>query len=516
MKIRMSIRWFFVVLAAFYQGLEIYMVQRMASLKQDFALHKIIKLRQRRIFTRSNKVRLRYVAGCACALSALVLTAVTLPSSGSTALRWDSNVVASFYTEPTQSAEDVILSEVAKDVLKSHISDGIRRASEAMQKPQPPLQKELEIGSGDTVSGVLEAAGLTRSDAYFAVQAMSEHYDPRKIKPGQVIQVNYKRVGYDQVELKDLSVKIDPVQEVVISKNGEESFAAELHEKELVKRTYAFKTQIESSLYGSAAKAGIPSQIIAEMIRVYSWTVDFQRDIRQGDTVEVLYEAMETEDGSFARYGNVVFANLGAGGKERPIYRFEMKDGRVDYFGPEGMSMRKTLMKTPVDGARVSSGFGNRRHPVLGYDRMHKGVDFAAPTGTPIYAAGDGTIEFIGRNGGYGNYIRIRHNSTLKTAYAHMHNYARGMTKGKRVRQGEVIGYIGSTGRSTGPHLHYEVHVNGAQVNPNSVKLPTGEELKGEELQRFKGIMANIRQQYVSLSGGAKYAAGQPVKNSVQ
>ena len=197
---------------------------------------------------------------------------------------------------------------------------------------------------------------------------------------------------------------------------------------------------------------------------------------------------------------------MNTGGREKPIYRYKMDDGRVDYFEPDGTSIRKTLMKTPVDGARISSGFGYRRHPVLGYNKLHKGMDFAAPTGTPIYAAGDGVLEYAARNGSFGNYARIRHNSKLKTAYAHMSKFKKGMHKGKTVKQGEVIGYIGTTGRSTGPHLHYEVLVNGVQVNPRSVKLPTGETLTGEQLKRFKSLIQGINQEYASLTKGLKFA----------
>ena len=182
-----------------------------------------------------------------------------------------------------------------------------------------------------------------------------------------------------------------------------------------------------------------------------------------------------------------------------------MENGRVDYFGADGTSTRKTLMKTPIDGARISSGFGMRRHPVLGYTKMHKGMDFAASVGTPIYAAGDGKVEYAGRFSSYGNYVRISHNSKLKTAYAHMLRLA--VKVGARVKQGQIIGYVGTTGRSTGPHLHYEVMVNSKQVNPNSVDLPTGEQLVGKDLRRFKSFVNTVKQQYVSLSHGQKFAA---------
>jgi murein DD-endopeptidase MepM/ murein hydrolase activator NlpD len=255
------------------------------------------------------------------------------------------------------------------------------------------------------------------------------------------------------------------------------------------------------SLYGSAAKADIPNAVTAEVIRILSWDIDFQRDIRRGDVLDVMYDQMETADGKGVRFGNVIFAHLNINGRDVPIYRFEMKDGTVDYFTPDGQSVRKALLSTPVDGARISSGFGQRKHPVLGYTKMHKGIDFAVGVGTPIYAAGDGTIEMMQRWSSFGNYVRIRHNSSIKTAYAHMSKFAKGLGAGSRVKQGQVIGYVGATGRVTGPHLHYEVLMNGTQVNPRSVKLPQGEILKGSELASFKQQVQQVQRQFAELSG---------------
>lgn len=395
------------------------------------------------------------------------------------------------------------------------ISGGIHRASALIKKPAIPKFKEIKIQDGQTIAGLLQENGLSGPDAYQVVKTLGKYFDVRTVKSGQEIGLHYKPDAEGKVEFAKLDMKISPVKEVSITRKGAENFTSEVHEKELVPRTYGRRAKIETSLYGSATRANIPSQIIAELIRIYSWNIDFQRDIRQGDKIEVLYESMETEDGEFANYGNILYANLSVGGKDVPIYRFKMKDGHVDYFQPDGMSIRKTLMKTPIDGARVSSGFGMRHHPVLGYSKMHKGMDFAAPTGTPIYAAGDGTIEHAGRFSSFGNYIRIRHNSKLKTAYAHLHKIAKGVKVGGRVKQGQIIGYVGTTGRSTGPHLHYEVLVNNVQVNPRSVKLPTGEQLTGQEKKRFQSIVGSVKQQYVSLTEGLKFAhAAQQNKSS--
>ncbi len=505
-------------------------VRAFISLKKRCEVHKFIKLRQRHIYTRSNHLRLRYFAAGFSSLFVMgVILFSAIPSSW--ALKWPDFQIeqkaSKASAEGMASLSDIInLARIGAfvpdeklpidktysqpspvtDAIQSGISNGIRKAAFVMKKPPEPRVQEIKVGSGDTVAGVLKQAGVNSHDAYYAVKAMTRYYDPRRIKPGQKIAVHFRPSAEGEaLEFSSLSMRLDAVKELYVRKEGDR-FESNLTKKKLNTHTYARKTEIETSLYGSAARAGIPSQIIAELIRIYSWDVDFQRDIRRGDKVEVLYETYETEDGEFARYGNLLYASLSIDGRAVPIYYYEMNDGRADYFEPDGHSIRKTLMRTPVDGARLSSGFGMRKHPVLGYNKMHKGSDFAASTGTPIYAAGDGVLDFAGRNGGYGNYIRIRHNATLKTAYAHMNRLAKGMSKGKRVEQGQIIGYVGSTGRSTGPHLHYEVLVNGKQVNPSSVNLPTGEQLKGRELERFDALRGALQQQYVALTEGLKFA----------
>jgi murein DD-endopeptidase MepM/ murein hydrolase activator NlpD len=531
--------------AGFFVGVEIAGYVR-EMIVRKLELHKLIKLRQRYILTRCNRVRLRYVLSTGVFLLTAAVSLVSGPAS-SLALRWDAAAIDrhmsessefeeayaaiepaagdahehhghedfAFADQPDQPALSAGITNMISESLRSQVSDGIRRASRAIQKSEKPMRHDLSIGSGDTIAGVLQTTGVNSTDAHNAIEALREYYDPRHVKPGQKISVNFKPAEGDDVAFSDMVVKIDPVKEVRIEKSGDE-FKAEVVEKELVEQVYAGNTKIQTSLYGSAARAGIPSHIIAEMIRVYSWDVDFQRDIREGDGIEVLYNVYETEDGEFAKYGNVMYANLSVRGRDIPIYRYEMEDGRVDYFQPDGHSVRKTLMKTPIDGARISSGFGMRKHPVLGYNKMHKGMDFAAPTGTPIYAAGNGTVEFAARHGAYGNYVRIRHNGSLKTAYAHMHKFGKSIKKGTKVEQGDIIGYVGTTGRSTGPHLHYEVLLDGAQVNPTRVDLPTGEQLVGNDLKKFKSLMSTLSQKYVSLIDDMKLAYKPAQSNKVQ
>lgn len=495
--------------------LEKSLMRYLASCKEKLALHRFIRLRQRYILTKSNKLRMRYVVACGSFAAVALMSALSITVSSYGVLGDGDSRIAAFTGSAAQDATSLAMLEPASglsdprlsEILQNGISSGIRKASTAIQKPEKPRYREIELGKGDTVAGLLQNAGLSDSDTYYAVRAIGKYLDVRKIKSGQKIDLHFRPGGNTgSLELARMDMKIDPVRQLRLTRKGPEAFDAEIEEKELVPRVHARKAKIKTSLYGSAARASIPSSIVAEVIRVYSWNIDFQRDIQPGDSIEVLYETLETEDGDYARNGDILYASLSVGGKKIPIYRYETEDGHADFFAPDGSSIRKTLMKTPVDGARISSGFGMRRHPVLGYSKMHKGMDFAAPTGTPIYAAGDGTVEYAGRFSSYGNYVRIRHNNKLKTAYAHMHKIRSGVSVGSRVKQGQIIGYVGTTGRSTGPHLHYETLVNNVAVNPKGIGLPTGQQLGGKELKRFKSMVGAIRQQYVSLFQGGKLA----------
>jgi murein DD-endopeptidase MepM/ murein hydrolase activator NlpD len=262
---------------------------------------------------------------------------------------------------------------------------------------------------------------------------------------------------------------------------------------------------VDTSLYQTARRHAVPDEALVNLANIFSWDIDFQRDVHPGDSFELVYERVESPDGE-VRGGEVLFASLDLRGRRLQAYRFEHADGSHGYYDADGRSLRKWLMRTPIDGARLSSGFGPRRHPILGYNRMHRGVDFAAPTGTPIYAAGDGVLTYAGRKGAYGNYIQIRHNDEFSTAYAHMSRFADGVKKGSRVRQGQVIAYVGSTGRSTGPHLHYEVLQNGNQINPMSIKPQTANRLVGAELERFRRQIEVIEARRPTVDGATTLA----------
>jgi murein DD-endopeptidase MepM/ murein hydrolase activator NlpD len=358
------------------------------------------------------------------------------------------------------------------------------------------IQKVIEVRPGDTLYGVLVNAGITEDDAKNAVGAIATIFSPRDLRAGQEITLNITtasgtRQRDTDPQLIGLSFEPDVTTDVKLTRDDAGSFVAAAFDKPIVEDNRRAAGIIDSSLFDAAQEAGVPMPVVADLIRTFSFDVDFQRDIQDGDAFEIVYERMENEDGEFVKSGKILFASLTLSGKSIPVYYFE-RDGDGEYFTPNGEAIRKSLLRTPVDGARITSGFGMRMHPVLGYSKMHKGLDFGAPTGTPIFAAGSGTIVEIGRKGAYGNYIRIRHNGEYQTAYAHMSKFAKGLKKGDKVKQGEVIGYVGATGRVTGPHLHYEIIAAGAQINPAKVKTVASNKLGGKQLKAFQAQVAKI------------------------
>ncbi len=484
-----------------------------------------MKLRHRHVLTHRDTVRLRFMVLPGAGFTALMLTAVSLLSPMMISAQ-DRSFQIAVASQPVilGNAPDENIAEGAlverwavsqkrlsrygkQEARPSEDPDRLAALAPAAgvvaEAESPEREKTVKIGSGDTLTGVLSRAGLSSNEAYQVVQAVKQHVDPRNLKPGQVLSIKFDPAADSQissgVQFASLNMAVDPLRTVSVSRGDSGGdYRVNLHEREIQKHLYVKEASIEASVFGSAAKAGIPQSVVAEAIRIYSWHVDFQRDLRQGDRLQIMYEQYETEDGTRIKTGNVVYARLTVAGVDIPIYRYETKDGRVDYFLNSGRSIRKTLMKTPVDGARISSGFGMRRHPIQGYNKMHKGIDFAASTGTPIYAAGDGVIQKAGRFSGYGNYVRLRHNSQLSTAYGHMSRFAPGITAGKRVRQGDIIGYVGATGAATGPHLHYEVLLNGVQADPRGVNLPTGEILEGDQLKIFQARVREIDRDFSS------------------
>lgn len=340
-----------------------------------------------------------------------------------------------------------------------------------------------KLGKGDNLMQLLTDQGAGRPEALRAVNAVKQIYDVRRIREGTQVELVFERTidPANPLILDKVVIAAAAGRKVIARREAEGGFTAENEVADLSLVTLRAGGVISDSLYLSALRAGLPDGIIVNAIRIFSYDVDFQREIRAGDRFEVLFERYNDAEGQPVKDGNILYASMTLSGKKIDLYRHTPSDTkRTEYYGDGGQTARKALMRTPIDGARLTSGYGRRHHPILGYRKMHRGLDFGARRGTPIMAAGDGVIEKLGRNGGYGKYIRIRHNSTYSTAYAHMNGYRKGLRRGKRVKQGQIIGYVGSTGRSTGPHLHYEVLKNGRQMNPRKVKMPTGRKLKGK------------------------------------
>lgn len=337
------------------------------------------------------------------------------------------------------------------------------------------------------IEALINAGGDSRA-AYAAANALAGSVDTRRLRPGLELILEIEEDGSDET-LSSVSLRTGFDRLVTARRAAKPETAAFAIEEETLpaRRVLDHRAgEISDSLYLAARRAGVPNGILIDMIRLFSFNVDFQRQIRPGDSFELVYDRRVAEADGRVENGRILFARMTLRGEDMAFYRFEDADGEVDYFDRTGKSARKALMKTPLDGARLTSHFGPRRHPVLGYVRAHQGVDFGAPTGTPVYAAGDGIVERASRYGSYGNYIRIRHNATeYKTAYAHLSGYARGIRAGARVRQGQVIGYVGATGRVTGAHLHYEVYRGDARVNPLRLDLPSGRRLDGPARAAF-------------------------------
>ena len=357
-----------------------------------------------------------------------------------------------------------------------------------------PVERTLQVGSGEMLADLMGRAGVAPSEAARAAEAVFTRFDPRTLKAGQKATVLFDPSphGFGHGAFRQVSLAADPLRDVVARRGADGGFVASEEKRQATRQVAHFTGTIRSSLFESATAAGVPVPVILAMIKVLSYDVDFQRDIQAGDTFEVLFEGWYDSRGKLVRTGDLLFAGIDLSGSEVTLYRYQDGAGQVDYFSARGENVKRALLKTPVDGAKITSGFGMRHHPILGYSKMHKGIDFGVPPGTPIQAAGDGTVEIAGPFGAYGNYVRLRHASGYGTAYAHMSRIAPGMHKGKRVSQGQIIGFVGSTGRSTGPHLHYEVLVGNEQINPMSVKMPTVVKLGGRELDRFQAFRRDV------------------------
>jgi murein DD-endopeptidase MepM/ murein hydrolase activator NlpD len=367
-------------------------------------------------------------------------------------------------------------------------------------KPFERIEGKLE--RNETLTGLLTRLGAEPREAGAALQTLAgtDLIDSRRLLPGKTRAEAY----FEDGTLKAVSVRADADRSLLITRTAADTWSATPLYAKLTPGYMRVEAAIETSIYSAALALGAEDQQVADFAGAFAYDIDFQREIHPGDRFEILFETSYDERGNRVRNGEVLYAALNGKALKRGFYHFAPSDDGIrDYFDENGESATKFLMKTPINGARISSSFGTRKHPISGFTRLHKGTDFAAPTGTPIYAAGNGTVDRASRNGGYGNYIRIKHPRGYETAYAHLSRYAKGVKPGKKVKQGEVIGYVGSTGASTGPHLHYEVYIKGSPVNVMSLKLPNGRKLEEEpamlaEFQAHKAMVDALR----SAKGG--------------
>jgi len=354
--------------------------------------------------------------------------------------------------------------------------------------------RRVSVQRNETLSGVLDRIGAPREEANAAVYAAGQLLDLRNMRPGDDVtawlETDQSTGG---VRLMGVSLRPEVERQVLVARGLDGAWTPHELKTKLSSGHNLIAGEIETSIYETALALGAQDQQVVDYADIFGYDIDFQREMQAGDRFEIYYETFDDERGQPVKAGNVLFASIDGSALTKNFYRYTPSDdGHVDYFDDKGQSAKKFLMKTPINGARLSSSFGSRKHPVLGYTKMHKGTDFAAPRGTPIYAAGNGVIERIGPYSTFGNYVKIQHANGYETAYAHMNGFAKGLRRGSHVRQGQVIGYVGTTGRSTGPHLHYEVYINGQAKNAMGLKLPTGRKLEGAQLEAFLAAKAEI------------------------
>jgi len=451
-------------------------------------------------------------AGLAAAAAAIIVSAalvlqLTFDPDGEASV----NAAASLVARIAPGAGRSTLTPAQQRTLSERLAD-VEHA-----RYRKRYSRAVRVGRGDRLLQLLILEGVPRQQAFEAIQVLAKVFDLRKLRAGQRVELMNGIVDHTPQSFVGLRFELgNGAREISVMRHGSGPFTATDVKKQLRPELVRGTGSIQTSLYVAGLKAGVPPAVMIQLIQIYSFDVDFQREIRKGDTFRVLFRNYYDDDGKLVRQGDILYASLTLRGGELELFRFAPRSGHVDYFNAQGHSVRKALMRTPIDGARLTSRFGRRRHPVLGYTRAHVGVDFAAPPGTPIYAAGDGMIVTRVRTGGYGNYIKIRHTADYNTAYAHMQRFAIGLAAGSRVRQGQVIGYVGSSGLSNGPHLHYEVHYRGMPVNPLGLKLATGQKLHGLDLREFMVRRTLTSNMYLShakdvrLASAPRRRTGQP------
>ena len=350
---------------------------------------------------------------------------------------------------------------------------------------------ELKVRNGDSIQRILYEQKISPSEVNNVLNALRREYNFGTLRNDQKVYLIVKREKNGNF-VSRLTVNIDNITSVHVFLNKDNVYETKRVTKILTKKNHLIETTIDRGIYRTAKQSGIENSIVAQFARLYGFEVDFQRDLKKNDKIKIFYERYLDDDGVSQRTGNIIYSEITNVEKNIILYRYEYPNGTIAYFTPEGKSIEKSLMRTPINGAKLSSRYGFRIHPILGYNQMHQGTDFAAPIGTPVMASGAGTVEYSGWKGGYGKFISIRHSPVYQTNYAHLQDYAKGIRRGAKVQQGQVIGYLGSTGSSTGPHLHYEVVVNGRKENSQTLKLPSAAPLEGNNKNFFEIQKRNI------------------------
>jgi murein DD-endopeptidase MepM/ murein hydrolase activator NlpD len=381
-----------------------------------------------------------------------------------------------------------------KIIKNSQVIDSLKQAPDIEtfkkfllnQIKSPFIESNYEIKKGDTIQKILKKFKVKNSEIQQVISTYKKYGNPGQLIVGNKIDIVIKKNSLNKnYTIIKFSVPVTKSTTIKITKNEENKITSQKLITKLYKKNVIAENIIKNNLYSSAVEADMNPDTIIEFARIFGFEIDFQRDIRKNDYFKIVYEKYFDENREFIKSGTILYAHMSVNGREISLYKFG-DDKSYGYFDRNGKSVEKALMKTPINGARLSSSFGMRKHPILGFTKLHAGTDFAAQTGTPIMASGSGTITRAKWCGGGGNCIKIKHNSTYETVYAHMKSFAKGMKPGKKVRQGQIIGYVGSTGMSTGPHLHYEVIVNGKKVNSQKLKLPSGKVLKDIERKKFE------------------------------
>ena len=350
----------------------------------------------------------------------------------------------------------------------------------------PFTNLNYEIKNGDTIQKILKKLKVQNNEIQTVINQYKKYGNPNQLLVGNIINIIIeKNLTTNKNFIVKFAVPITKSTTIAIIRDEDNKITSQKIITKLYKKKTLAENIITKNLYSSAIDAKINPDTIIEFARIFGFEIDFQRDIRKNDYFKIIYEKYFDENGEFIKSGSILFAHMSVNGREISLYKFG-DDKNYGYFDINGKSVEKALMKTPINGARLSSSFGMRKHPISGFTKMHQGTDFAAPMGTPIMASGTGTVTRAKWCGGGGNCIKIKHNSTYETIYAHMKSFAKGIKVGKKVRQGQIIGFVGSTGMSTGPHLHYEVIINGQKVNSQKLQLPSGKVLKGDEREKFE------------------------------